>query len=160
MSTQYQAGYKMRALRKHIEECVGDQIAQRLEAEMTDISLKLLPKHMGNGFNLMQQKYRAEFYFDRFPFKKYDPAVLFANVGAWILDHDLDRAESNGLRDPDIDVVLEDENSAEVLVIIEFEEDIKIIECENGGIKWRGKKWKIAEYEIWVAENLIDVVNR
>lgn len=160
MSTQYQAGYKMRALRKHIEECVGKQIAQRLEAEMTDISLRLSPKNMGNGFNLMQQKYRAEFYFDRFPFKKYDPAVLFANIGAWILDYDSERQDTDELGDPDIDVVIEDENSAEVLVIIEFEEDVKIIECESGDIKWRGKSWKIAEYEIWVAENLKDVIRK
>ncbi|MGY5721257.1 phage tail protein [bacterium 19MO03SA05] len=158
MSTQYQAGYKMKALRYHMEKCVGKQIAQRLDAEMTDISLRLNPKNMGHGMDLMYQKYKAEFYLDRFPFKKYDPAVLFANVGAWLLDNDDERNYSNELSDPDIDVVIEDENSAEVLIIIEFEEAVKVIEDENGPIYWRGKNWRIAEYEIWVAETLRDVV--
>lgn len=158
MSTQYQAGYKMKALRAHMEMCVGKQIAQRLDAEMTDISLKLNPKNMGHGMDLMYMKYKAEFYVDKFPFKKYDPAVLFANVGAWLLDNDDERQDSNELSDPDIDVVIEDESSAEVLIIIEFEESVKVVEDELGPIYWRGKRWRIAEYEIWIAERLLDVV--
>ncbi|MDE1235783.1 phage tail protein [Vibrio aestuarianus] len=156
--SSYQNGYKMRALKEHIEACVGKQIATRFDAEMTDVSLKLSPKNMGNGFDLLYQKYKAEFYFDRFPFKKYNPAILFANVGAWLLDNDDERFETNELTDPDIDVVLEDEDNAEVLIIIEFEEPVKIVEAENGEIHWRGKRWKIAEYEVWVAQRLKDVV--
>ncbi|MBF4247935.1 hypothetical protein EA004_23595 [Vibrio anguillarum] len=160
MST-YQVGQKMRALKLHIDKCLGEQIAKRLEVEMSDIELVLMPRNMGNGVDIAQQRYMAEFYIDRLPFKKYDPAVLFANVGAWLMDYDQEREEQLGkLKDPSIDVVVEDENSAEVIIQVVFEEPIKVVEDLEGDIYWQGKRWKIAQYEIWVAEHLRDVVIR
>jgi hypothetical protein len=159
MSTQYQAGYKMRDLKAHIEQCVGKPIASKLDAEMSEIELLLTPKHMGRGMNIAYQRYMAEFYFDRFPFKKYDPAVLFANVAAWLMDNDDEREQQLGeLKDPDIEVIIEDENSAEVLIQVRFEEPIKVVEDSEGPIYWMGKQWRIEEYEIWVAERLNVVI--
>lgn len=160
MTTQYQAGYKLRDLRAHIELCVGQPIAKLLQAEMADIDLDLSPKNMGDGIHIMNQRYIAEFYFDRFPFKKYDPAVLFANVAAWLMDNDDERYEDLGpdLGEPSIEVVIEDEKNAEIIIQVAFQEPVKVTEDENGPIYWRGKQWSIAAYEVWVAENLIDVV--
>ncbi|MBY8026126.1 phage tail protein [Vibrio fluvialis] len=155
----YRVGYKMQALQSHIELCLGKQIAKQLEVEMGNIELILSPRNMGRGMDIAYQRYTAEYLIDRLPFKKYDPAVLFANVAAWLMDFDEDREEQLGeLKDPDIDVVLEDESNAEVLIQIVFEEPIKIVEDESGDIYWRNKRWKIQEYEIWVAESLRDVV--
>ncbi|WP_063345112.1 phage tail protein [Vibrio jasicida] len=155
----YRVGYKMKALRAHIASCVGEQIAKRMDAEMGGIELMLTPRNQGNGIDIVQQRYVAEFLIERLPFKKFDPAVLFANVAAWLMDNDPDREDTLGeLRDPDIDVVVEDESSAEVLIQVVFEEPIKLVKDPEGVIVWRGHKWKIAEYEIWVAENLRDVV--
>lgn len=155
----YHVGYKMQALRTFIEQCVGKQIAQKLDAEMGNIELILSPRNMGRGMDIAYQRYTAEFLIDRLPFKKYDPAVLFANVAAWLMDNDDEREEQLGeLKDPVIEVVIEDEQNAEVLIQIVFEEPIKIVENENGNIYWRKKRWSIEEYEIWVAENLLDVV--
>lgn len=156
----YRVGHKMQALRAHIEMCLGKQIAQRLDAEMSNIELTLTPRNMGNGIDIAQQRYLAEFQIDRLPFKKYDPAVLFANVAAWLMDYDEERDNQLGeLKDPEIEVVIEDENSAEVLIQVMFEEPIKIEEAAEGDIYWMGKRWKIADYQIWVAENLRDVVS-
>ncbi len=155
----YRVGYKMQALRSFIAARLGKHIAQRLDAEMGNVELILSPRNMGHGMDIAYQRYSAEFYIDRLPFKKYDPAVLFANVAAWLMDNDEDREEQLGeLKDPDIEVVLEDEQNAEVVIQIVFEEPIKVIEDANGDIYWRGKQWKIEEYEVWVAENLRDVV--
>jgi len=148
MSEQYQAGYKLRDLKKHIETVVGHRIAKRLNAEMGAITLSLESKDMGHGMNIMSQLYQAEFYFERFPFNEYDPAVLFANIGAWLMDNDQSREDSDYLGDPEIDVTLEDENSAEIIITIDFEEPIKVVEDPNGPILWRGKTWKIEEYRI------------
>lgn len=156
----YRVGYKMQALRAHIEMCLGKQIAQRLDAEMSNIELTLTPRNMGNGIDIAQQRYLAEFQIDRLPFKKYDPAVLFANVAAWLMDYDEERDNQLGeLKDPEIEVVIEDENSAEVLIQVMFEEPIKIEEAAEGDIYWMGKRWEIADYQIWVAEKLRDVVS-
>lgn len=155
----YRVGYKMYDLRAFIEARLGKQIAKKLDAEMSDIELILSPRNMGMGMDIAYQRYTAEFYIDRLPFKQYNPAVLFANVAAWLMDNDKDREEQLGeLKDPVIEVVIEDEQNAEVLIQIVFEEPIKVVEDENGDIYWRGKQWKLEEYEIWVAENLRDVV--
>ncbi|MFT6986893.1 MAG: hypothetical protein ACJAT7_002743 [Psychromonas sp.] len=151
MSTQYQSGYKLRNLKAFVKAVVGGKIAGRMDCEMSNISLSLTPKNMGNGFDLMNQRYIAEFLFDKFPHREYDPAVLFANVGAWLLDNDIDRDDFNELGDPEIEVVIEDEVNAEVLITIEFEEPVKIVELVDGPIFWKNKRWTIAEYDIDVA---------
>lgn len=158
MTTQYEAGYKLRDLKAFIETCVGNQIAKRLQCEMSDISLSLNSRHMGQGMDLLLMRYQGEFYFDRFPFRDYSPAVLFCNVGAWLMDNDTERDDGEPLADPEVDVVLEDEHSAEVIITVDFEEPVRVIDDENGPIYWRGKTWRIEEYEIWVAKSLRDVV--
>ena len=152
MSTQYKSGYKLRDLKAFIEKVVGKRIATRMECEMDSVSLKLTTKHMGNGFDLMHQQYVAEFLFEKFPHTQYDPAVLFANIGAWLMDNDSDRDEFDELGDPEVDVVIEDETSAEILITIAFDEPVKIVEDKDGLVYWRGKRWSIQEYDIYIAE--------
>lgn len=157
---QYQAGYKLRDLKAFIEERVGEQVAKHMAAEMQDVQMVLAPKFMGNdSFQLMVQRYKAEFYFDRFPYKKIDPAVLFANVGAWLMDNDDEREEQlSELGDPEVEVVLEDNNSAEIIIEVMFEEPVKVIEDPQGPIYWKGKQYRIEDYDIWTATKLRDVV--
>ncbi|SHO57886.1 phage tail protein [Vibrio quintilis] len=160
MTTQYQSGYKLRALKTFIDETVGHHIAKHITAEMSDITLRLNSKNMGRGMDLLIMRYTAEFYCDRYPYQKHDPAVLFANVGAWLMDNDRERDDHEPLADPDVDVVIEDEQSAEIILTVEFEEPIRVVEAADGPIYWRGKRWRIEAYEIWVAENIRDVVIR
>ncbi|WP_456297303.1 phage tail protein [Vibrio sp. AK197] len=159
MSTQYQAGYKLRDLKAFLGSVVGEKIAKRMECEMGRVELKLQSKNMGHGFDLLYQRYEADFYFDKFPFTHYDPAVLFANVGAWLIDNDASRFDHDDLDDPEVDVVMEDEKSAEVLISVTFEEPVKVIQDDNGPITWRGQSWRIEEYDIWQAERVSDVVS-
>lgn len=158
MTTQYETGYKFRDLKAFIETCIGDQIATCLKCKMRDITLSLNSFHMGQGMDLLLMRYQAEFYFDRFPFREYSPAVLFCNVAAWLMDNDIERDDGEPLADPNVDVVLEDENSAEVIITVDFEEPVRVIVDENGPIYWRGQQWSIEGYEIWVAKKLRDVV--
>ena len=148
MSTQYKSGYKLRDLKTFIESVVGSKIATRMECEMDSVSLKITTKNMGHGFDLMHQQYVAEFLFDKFPHHEYDPAVLFANVGAWLMDNDQEREDYEELGDPEVDVVIEDESSAEILITIAFDEAVKIVEDANGPVYWMNKRCSIEEYEI------------
>lgn len=156
MTTQYQAGHKLRDLKAHLISLLGDKIAKRMNCEMGSVQLILSPKHMGNGFNIMVQRYDADFLFEGFPFKEYDPAILFANVGAWLMDHDSERDDTD-LSDPDIEIVMEDESSAEILINLEFEEAVKVIEDPNGLVHWNNKRWSIEAYEVYTAKKLHDV---
>lgn len=159
-TTQYKSGYKLRDLKAFIEKIVGERIATRMECEMDSVSLKLTSKHMGNGFDLMHQQYVAEFLFDKFPHTQYDPAVLFANIGAWLMDNDQERDDFEELGDPEVDVVIEDETSAEILLTIVFDEPVKIVEDEHGPVYWNSKRWRIQEYDIYIAEKFQSKVER
>lgn len=157
MSMEYQPGYKFKALRKHIEECVGKNIAKRLQTEMVELELILGAKNQGHGHDLFTQIYEAEFYFDRFPFSQYSPATLFAQFVAWLMDYDEER-EDQMVPDPEVSITMQSETEAIVVVTVPFEEPVKIIEDENGDVTWRGKKWRVDDYPIDVAENLKQVV--
>ncbi|WP_295894112.1 phage tail protein [uncultured Vibrio sp.] len=159
--TQYQAGYKLRDLKSFLTTVLGDKIAKRMTVEMQEVELILVSSFMGNGsFEIMTQRYKAELYFDRFPYQDYDPAVLFSNIGAWLMDNDSTREQQlSDLADPQIEVVQEDgHNAAEILVEISFEEPVKVIEDPQGAIYWRGQQYRIEEHEIWTATKLKDVV--
>lgn len=158
---QYEAGYKLRDLKAFLTDRLGKKIAKLMTTEMQEIELVLVSNFMGNGsFEIMTQRYKAEFYFDRFPYQDYDPAVLFANVAAWLMDNDSSREQQRSeLPDPEIEIVLEDNNkSAEVIIEVMLEEPVKVIEDPEGPIYWRGKKYRIEEYDIWTATKLKDVV--
>ncbi|CAH8196992.1 phage tail protein [Vibrio aestuarianus] len=157
MSEEYQAGYKFRELKAHIEQCVGKSIAKRLQTEMVELELVMGAKNQGHGFDLFTQIYEAEFYFDRFPFDEYKPATLFANFIAWLMDNDESR-EDKEIPDPEVSITVQSQNEAIIVVTVPFEEPVKIIEDENGDISWRGKMWRIEEYQIDVATKLKDVV--
>ncbi|MEJ3672437.1 phage tail protein [Vibrio vulnificus] len=159
MSTQYQAGYKFQALRAHIEKCVGESISKRLQTEMIDLELIMGAKNQGHGFDLFTQIYEAEFYFDRFPFKEYPPATLFAQFIAWLMDKDSEREDSS-VPDPEVSITVQSETEAIIVVTVPFEEPVKITADPHGDIQWRGGKWKVEEYQINVAEKLKDVVKK
>lgn len=157
MST-YQAGYKFRDLKQHIETCVGKAIAQRLQTEMVDMELVLGAKNQGRGMDMFTQLYEAEFYFDRFPFNHYSPAVLFAQFVAWLMDNDEGRSES-GVPDPEVAVTMQSDNEAIVVITVPFEEPVQVVEDPNGAITWRGKQWRIDEYPVDTAEHIEVIIS-
>lgn len=156
---QLQNGHKLRDLTAFLTQTLGNKIAKRLSSEMGDIELLINPKFQGTGYDMMVMRYDAEIYVDRFPFNEYDPAVLLANVAAWLMDNDTDRDRFEALSDPQVDITIEDETSAEVIINLFFEEDVKVVEDPKGKIIWRGKTWAIAPYVVNTATRLIDVTH-
>lgn len=157
MSSTYQAGYKFSQLKAFLKNTLGPKLAKNLEAEMNKIQLILSPKNRGQGYDLCYQRYTVELYIERLPFKAYSPATLLANVSAWLVEHDSERFDNNDLEDPVIEVILGDDDSAEVLIELELEEPIKIKPDEKGSVYWNGQRWSVEQYDIWHAENLVDV---
>lgn len=154
---QFQQGYMLRLLSEYLKEKLGGAICKRMTAEMGRTELQLTTKNMGQGLNIMVMTYDAEIHFETFPFKKFDPATLYAILGAWLMDYD--SRDEYELADPDVQIAIEDENNAELLITVEFREPIMVVEDPDGLIELRGKTYKIAPYEIWVAENFEMAVN-
>jgi hypothetical protein len=155
MSTEYQPGYKLRDLQAHIEQCVGEQIAQQLHVTVTAHELIAEVVNQGHGYDLFTQRYLAVFTFEGFPFNEYLPATLFANFIAWLMDNDPQREKP--LTGPQVSVTTQSDTQATIVVTVPFEEAVKVIEDDAGGIIWRGKQWRIEQYPIDIAEK-IDVI--
>lgn len=152
---QYQQGYMLRRLAEYLKEKLGKGICKKMSTEMGATELQLTTKNMGTsgqGMNIMVMQYDCNITFEDFPFYKFDPAVLYALVGTWLMEHD-DTRDDFDLPDPDVEIVVEDNDTAEIDFSIEFREPIMVVEDPNGLIEYRGKKYKIAPYEIWLAEN-------
>lgn len=147
----YAPGYMLKALNEFLERKLGRAISKKMTAEMGRSELQLTTKNMGQGLNLLVMIYDAEFYFERFPFKKFSTATLYAMLGAWLMDND--NRDEYDLADPEVEVTIEDENNAELLITVEFREPIMVVEDPDGLIELGGKNYIIAPYEIWVAEN-------
>lgn len=147
----YEPGYMLKALNDYLTKKLGSAISKKMTTEMGRSELQLTTKNMGQGLNLMVMTYDAEFYWERFPFKKFGVATLYALLGAWLMDYD--NRDEYDLSDPEVDVTIEDESNAELLITVEFREPIMVVEDPDGLIELSGKTYKIAPYEIWVAEN-------
>ena len=47
-----------------------------------------------------------------------------------------------------------DEKSADLEIQLAFTEPLRLIEHPSGPIRWSGKRWNVAPYDIWVAEQI------
>ena len=150
---QTQAGYLLQGLNARISEVVPEKLHHNVECWMEDVELVLSPKNQGQGRDIGKLFYTAVFSFERFPFKKFQPAVVMASVMGWLMDFD-DFREKHELKDPVCDVEKESDDTAIMTIEIEFVEPLMVVKDPNGLIQWDGLTWSLAPYEIWVAENI------
>ena len=86
-------------------------------------------------------------------------AFIAAHDSAWLDDFDRERFE-DGLADPDIDVALNGDGTADVELLIEFEEGLQLVPDENGDILYQGTRWSVADVPIDVAEGVDKVAKQ
>ena len=154
MSTQsqYSAGYYLKGLTSRVNSVVPKALHKHFDCWMEDVELILAPKEYGSGRDIGHLSYKAVLSFERFPFKKCAPEIVLASIMAWVMDCDEHREQFN-LPDPTADIEPESEDCVEMVIEVQFREPFMVVEDANGPIEWEGRKWKVAPYEIWVAEH-------
>lgn len=150
--SQTSAGYYLQGLLQHLKSVLPTRQHKHIECWMEDLELITGAKNQGLGADIGQISYTASFSFERFPFKEIDPAVIMANVIAWLEDNDTQR-ETYELNDPSFDVTPTSDTTVEMTLDIEFIEPLMVVQDDAGQITWRGQQWALAPYEIWVAEH-------
>jgi hypothetical protein len=150
--SQTSAGYYLQGLVQHLNSVIPKRQHKKIECWMENIELMAGAKNQGNGSDIGYMSYTAAWSFERFPFQELDPAVIMANVLAWIEDNDKHRCIFE-LNDPSFDVEAESDTTVMMTLEVDFIEPLMVIEDEEGVILWHGKKWKLAPYEIWVANH-------
>ncbi|MBI9080278.1 MAG: phage tail protein [Pseudodesulfovibrio sp.] len=107
-------------------------------------------KDLGHGFEVGFFKYDAVIQVESYEDDAYS---LLAFITTWLQMNDPDR-EDQGLADPNIDISLNDNSTADVELAVEFEESLQIVPDESGPIMYDGQQYKVADVPIDVAEGL------
>jgi hypothetical protein len=113
-------------------------------------SLDRSTRDLGHGIELGRWRYDAVIQIEEF---SGNADVLLLLILGWLEDNDPDRDELD-LADPEIDVSEIDDRTSDVDIAVEFEEGLQIVPDDNGPIPYNGRKWRVAEVPIDVAEEL------
>ncbi|WP_019615488.1 phage tail protein [Psychromonas ossibalaenae] len=148
--SQTDAGYYLQGLLSHLKKVTPERQHKHIECWMEDVEILVGAKNQGLGRDIGYISYSALFTFERFPFQQVDPAVIIANVMAWIMDNDQHRDEFE-LNDPVFDVESESETTVLMNLEIEFIEPVMVVPDDAGPIYWQDSHWSLAPYEIWTA---------
>ncbi|MCX8587289.1 MULTISPECIES: phage tail protein [unclassified Gilliamella] len=94
-------------------------------------------------------KYDAVITFDEFPYRVFDPCLVFALVMCWLESKNCSDAQFDSVN-PDIDVSENDEQTAYLMISVPLIECITLIEDENGAIPYKGRRYRLGETSIWM----------
>jgi hypothetical protein len=103
------------------------------------------------GVVIYRQSYTAVIAIERFPHKVHPAELLFAHISAWLIEHDGERFDNEDAKIT-TDVEILDDDTADILVSIDFVEEVEIVEDADGPIALAGKTWSLAGIEIDYAE--------
>ena len=101
------------------------------------------------GIILFRQEYDAVFSIERYPHQRHHVNELFGQVCAWLIENDADREE---IAQPNIDVDILDDETADIEITISFTEDVTAIKDPAGLIVVGGETYSLGAVVVDVAE--------
>jgi hypothetical protein len=137
---------KLRSLTTYLIER-GLVAPEQLESWTDQVEVELIWKPDTKGMHMGDMNYQATIAIERFADH---PARLFALVGGWLETHDDDR---DGLPAPIFDVVMLDNDLADVDIKLSFTEAQYLAEDLEGEIEAYGKSWSFVPFDLWIAES-------
>jgi hypothetical protein len=137
---------KLRALTKYLIE--RKLVApEQLDSWTDQVQVELIWKPDVKGMHMGDMNYGATIVIERFAG---NPARLFALVGSWLETNDEDR---DGLPAVVFDVVMLDNDLADVDIKLQFSEAQFLAEDLAGEIVAYGKTWSFVPFDLWIAES-------
>lgn len=127
----------------------GQKFGSFMDNLEIDRVFKLITKRPNEQLLCAKLKYDAVIAFDEFPYRVYDPCLVFALVMCWLESKNSDDEQFNNVN-PDIDVSENDEQTAYLMISVPLIEGITLIEDENGAIPYKGQRYKLGETSIWM----------
>lgn len=119
---------------------------EQLDSWTDQVQVELIWKPDVQGMHMGDMNYGATIVLERFAD---NPARLFALVGSWLENNDPDR---DGLPNVVFDVVMLDNDLADVDIKLQFSEPQYLTEDPAGEIEAFGQTWAFVPFELWVAE--------
>lgn len=131
---------KLRALHAHIAQ-QNLVMPETFDSWMEDGTIKPTNTRVSpDVYCVARLEYDAVFLFDRFT---NSPALLIAIISAWLMDHD-DNRDTYKLPQPDIDVDMIDDKTAQVEIRVRFLESVHMTKSATGKIEMGGERWDVS----------------
>lgn len=134
----------------------GQKFGSFMDNLEIDRVFKLVTKQPTEQLLCAKLRYDAVITFDEFPYRVYDPCLVFALVMCWLESKNSDDEQFNNVN-PDIDVSENDEQTAYLMISVPLIECITLIEDENGTIPHRGKRYRLGETSIWMHPEQVNI---
>jgi len=119
---------------------------EQLDSWTDQVNLELVWKPDTKGMHMGDMNYSATIVLERFAD---NPARLMALVGSWLENNDEDR---DGLPATVFDIIMLDNDLADVDIKLQFSEPQYLTEDPDGEIEAFGDTWAFVPFELWVAE--------
>ena len=126
----------------------GQKFSSFMDGLEIDRCFSLITNSPAQQLICAKLKYDAVITFDDFPYRTYNPALVFALVLTWLESKNSDNAEFDNVN-PDIDVSENDEQTAYLMISVPLFEEITLIEDENGSIPHNGRRYQLGNADIW-----------
>ena len=121
-------------------------LPEQLDSWTDQVQLELVWKPGVDGLHMGDVNYSATIVLERFAD---NPGRLMALVGSWLESHDADRDD---LAAPVFDIIMLDNDLADVDIKLQFSEAQYLTEDPDGEIEAFGQTWAFVPFELWVAE--------
>lgn len=145
---------KLQQLTDFLKKNLPDGVCTvEFSSEMDSIQFITAQRDLGNGqYQMHIQQYSAVIAWGRFPYKKVDPRYIGILIDAWLNENDdIDDLQLD-LDRPSMNVDVNDEHQAVVIVELQLAESVTMREDKNGIVPMDGKRWTLCDPTHWVAE--------
>lgn len=144
---------QLNSLVKFIKDNVPKRYMNEFDNWMDAPTLKRSQKALG----LEQRRlgvvvYNGTLSWDRFPFREFDPQIIFALVLVWLAVNE--PVEGIKTEEPTIDLEMIDDKNADLTIQVGMVDEIIVKLDESGPIPINGNQYSICSPEIWTAEEL------
>lgn len=128
--------------------------AENIDSWVDNPEIQIVGKQLGNGSVLLyRQRYDAVIIIERWPHKTLPAELLFAQLAAWLIENDGDDVRSDNSEaviKPEVDVL--DDETADIVITIDFIEDVTIRQSAAGTIVYDGGTYALDDPDILYAE--------
>ncbi|CVA41824.1 phage tail protein [Serratia marcescens] len=123
-------------------------------SDMEEVSFINAQKDLGlNQYQMAVMEYEAVLSWGRFPYRQFDPRNLCALLLAWLIENADQGLIEQGFEPvlPELAIVVTDDKTALVEIALKMAEPLTLTQDEEGLIPFDGKRWRLADPEIWWA---------
>lgn len=130
---------------------------QGFDSQMDEITF--IPAQRDNGlgqYRLAIIRYNAVLTWERYPYREYDPKILMALFMSWLTQDERGLLEETGIDSelPEFDIETIDQETAIMVVTLPMADELNMIPAPDGEIPFDGQRWRLADPDIWTAEEV------